>query len=88
MMEKIFLGFIIFLGVMMFICLYRAYTGPTAADRIVAIDVISTKIAVLIAFLAIQTGQESFIDVALVYAMMGFIATIAVSKYLEKGKLY
>lgn len=88
MMENVFLGFIIFLGVMMFICLYRAYAGPTAADRIVAIDVISTKIAVLIAFLAIQTGQDSFIDVALVYAMIGFIATISVSKYIEKGKLY
>ena len=88
MMETVFLGFIIFLGAMTFVCLYRAYAGPTAADRIVAIDVISTKIAVLIAFLAIQTNQESFIDVALVYAMIGFIATISVSKYLEKGKLY
>ena len=87
-MNSIFLATTIVLAILTFICLYRAYAGPTAADRVVAIDVISTKVAVLIAFLSILTGQESFIDVALVYAMIGFVMTIAVSKYLEKGKLY
>ncbi len=53
-----------------------------------AIDVIATKIVVLIVLIAMITEQESFIDVALVYGMIGFIATITVSKYLEKGKLF
>jgi len=78
----------VFLALLVFFSLYRAYAGPTAADRVVAINVITTKIAMLIVLLSIITGQEVFVDVALIYAMMGFIATICVSKYIEKGKLF
>lgn len=81
-------GMSIFLSILFFICLYRAYIGPTAADRVVSINVISTKVTVLIAVIAVVTGQNAFIDVALIYAMMGFIATISISKYIEKGKLF
>lgn len=88
MSVQIFTGITIFLSLLAFVCLYRAYIGPTAADRVVSINVITTKVTVLIAFIAIITDQDAFIDVALIYAMMGFIATIAVSKYIEKGKLY
>ncbi len=78
----------IFLVILCFFSLYMAYHGPGAADRIIAINVISTKVAVLIAILAIVTNQDTFIDVSLIYAMMGFVATVCVSKYLEKGKLF
>lgn len=78
----------ILLVILAFFSLYKAYDGPTAADRVVAINVISTKIATLIALLAVITEQEAFIDVSLIYAMMGFIMTVCVSKYIEKGKLY
>ncbi|MDW7671730.1 MAG: cation:proton antiporter [Bacillota bacterium] len=87
-MNTAFTGTAVFLALLSFMCLYRAYAGPTAADRVVAINVITTKIAMLIVLLSIITGQEIFVDVALIYAMMGFIATICVSKYIEKGKLY
>ena len=87
-MNTAFTATAVFLALLSFMCLYRAYAGPTAADRVVAINVITTKIAVLIVLLSIITGQEVFVDVALIYAMMGFIATICVSKYIEKGKLY
>lgn len=79
---------IIFLALMTFFSLYRAYAGPSAADRVVAINVLTTKIAMLIVLLSMVTEQEIFVDVALIYAMMGFIATICVSKYIEKGKLF
>ncbi len=88
MMDHLLLGLAVTLSLLIFVCLYRAFAGPSAADRVVAIDVISTKVAVLIVLLSILTEQESFMDVALIYAMMGFITTIAVSKFLEKGKLY
>lgn len=67
--------------------LYRAYKGPTNADRMVAINAISTKVIVLIALLAVLTDQPTFVDIALIYAMIGFIATIALSKYVENGRL-
>ena len=78
----------ILLVILAFFSLYKAYDGPTAADRVVAINVISTKIASLIALLAVINEQEAFIDVSLIYAMMGFIMTVCVSKYIEKGKLF
>ncbi len=67
--------------------LYRAYKGPTNADRMVAINAISTKVIVLISLLAVLTDQPTFVDIALIYAMIGFIATIALSKYVENGRL-
>lgn len=88
MSIQAFTGMTIFLSILAFVCLYRAYVGPTAADRVVSINVISTKVTVLIAVISVVTEQNAFIDVALIYAMMGFIATISVSKYIEKGKLY
>jgi multicomponent Na+:H+ antiporter subunit F len=70
-----------------FVGLYRAYVGPTAQDRIVAINMISTKVTTLIVLIAILTSQESYVDVALVYALIGFLAAIGVAKFLMKGKL-
>lgn len=82
------IGLTIFLAVLAFVCLYRAFVGPTAADRVVSINVITTKVTVLIATIAIITNQDAYIDVAFIYAMMGFVATFTVSKYIEKGKLF
>jgi len=88
MSTTVLTGYTIILSIFAFVCLYRAYAGPTTADRVVSINVISTKVTVLIAVIAVLTEQNAFIDVAIIYAMMGFIATIAVSKYIEKGKIY
>ena len=88
MSTSVLTVYTIILSIFAFICLYRAYVGPTTADRVVSINVISTKVTVLIAVIAVFTEQNEFIDVAVIYAMMGFIATIAVSKYIEKGKIY
>ena len=88
-MSKIaFEAISVFLALLAFVSLYRAYKGPSPADRVVAINVISTKVTVLIGFLAILTDQDAFVDVALIYAMMGFVTTVCVSKYMEKGKLF
>lgn len=88
MITHVMIAIAIFLSAMAFVCLYRAYIGPTPADQVIAINVISTKVTILIVLLAGLTNQDSFIDVSIVYAMMGFITTVAVSKYLEKGKLF
>ena len=74
-------------ALLLFPALFRAAAGPTAADRLVAVNVISTKVIVLIALSASVTGHEIFLDIAFVYAMIGFIATIAVTGYIERGKL-
>ena len=78
---------LVFLALLAFVGLYIAYKGPKAANRVIAINVIFTKVAVMITILSIVTNQDAFVDVALIYAMMGFVATVSVSKYLEKAKL-
>jgi len=78
---------IIFLLLLAFVGLYRAILGPTAADRIVAINMISTKVTAIIVLISLVTKQSSYVNVALIYAMIGFLATIGVAKYLLKGRL-
>lgn len=87
MIKIVFTIASIVLILLAFVSLYRAYVGPACADRVIAINVISTKVTVLIVLIAMVTDQHIFVDVALVYAMMGFMATVCISKYLEKGKL-
>jgi multicomponent Na+:H+ antiporter subunit F len=87
MITTIVLVCTIFLVLLTFVGLIRASIGPTAADRIVAINMISTKVTTIIVMIALLTSQESYINVALVYALLGFLATIGLSKLLSKGRL-
>lgn len=87
MIETIIFYSVIVLLLTSFVALYRAFKGPTTADRVVAINVISTKVTTIIILIALYSAQASYVNVALVYAMLGFIATIGVAKYLIEGKL-
>lgn len=86
-MQQINLVATVLLLILTFFCLLRAALGPTAADRVAAINVIGTKTMVLIAMASFISGQEYFLDVALVYALIAFIMTLGVARYLEKGSL-
>ena len=65
----------------------RALLGPTAYDRVLALNNIGTKTVILIAVLGFLNGRPEFLDLALVYALINFIGTIAVLKYIEYGDL-
>lgn len=67
--------------------LYRAIKGPRACDRVLAVNVIGTKTVVLIALIGYIYERPHFMDIALVYALINFIATIAFLKYRETGRL-
>lgn len=88
MFETVIIVCTIILMVMTFVGLFRAYVGPTAADRMVAINMITTKVTTIIVMIALVTMQELYVSVALVYALIGFVTTVGVAKYLMKGKLY
>jgi len=66
-----------------FFCLYRILRGPTAPDRIVAIDILGILIVGFCALLGIPTGRGWYIDIGIAWALQSFIATLALSKYLE-----
>jgi multicomponent Na+:H+ antiporter subunit F len=73
--------------VMIFMSLYRAVKGPTAPDRVAAINIIGTKTLIVITLISRLYEQEFYLDIAVVYALMSFIATVGIAKYLEKGAL-
>ncbi|MCH7864971.1 MAG: cation:proton antiporter [Proteobacteria bacterium] len=63
--------------------IFRAIKGPTVYDRILAVNTAGTLTVVLISVYGFMSGRPEFLDLALVYALINFIATIAVSKYVE-----
>ncbi|NNF14615.1 MAG: pH regulation protein F [Gemmatimonadetes bacterium] len=73
--------------VSMTIALIRALLGPTVYDRVMAVNIFGTKTVLLIAVLGFLTGRPEFLDLALVYALINFIGTIAVLKFFEFGDL-
>jgi len=73
--------------VCMAMTLARSILGPTVFDRILALNSFGTKTVLLIAVLGFLTGRPDFLDLALVYALMNFIGTIAVAKYTRFGDL-
>jgi multicomponent Na+:H+ antiporter subunit F len=73
--------------VCMVMTLARAFLGPTVFDRVLAVNSFGTKTVLLIALYGFLSGRPDFLDLALVYALMNFIGTIAVMKYTRFGDL-
>jgi len=71
----------------MTLALVRALLGPTVYDRVLAVNTFGTKTVLLIAALGFLTERPEFLDLAIVYALINFIGTIAVLKFFEYGDL-
>ena len=71
----------------MALLLTRAFIGPTIYDRLLAVNNFGTKTVLIIALYGFLTERPDFLDIALVYALCNFIATIAVLKFFEYGDL-
>lgn len=71
----------------MALLLVRAFVGPTIYDRILAVNNFGTKTVLVIALYGFATGRPDFLDIAIVYALCNFIATIAILKYFEYGDI-
>ncbi len=69
----------------MFLALGRAVIGPTVYDRVLAVNSFGTFTVLMIAVLGFMTDQTDFVDIALAYALINFIATIAVLKFFSVG---
>jgi multicomponent Na+:H+ antiporter subunit F len=65
---------------------YRIVRGPTMPDRVIAINVIGSNVVIVIALLAAAIGEPGALDIALVYALLNFLLSIAISKFtVERG---
>jgi multicomponent Na+:H+ antiporter subunit F len=63
----------------------RFILGPTAADRTMALDILTVISISLIALIALSAGRAIYFDVAFVYGLLSFIGVVAVARYLEGG---
>ena len=71
----------------MLMALIRAFVGPTIYDRILAINFAGSTTVLFIAVLGFLMGRPEFLDIALAYALINFIGTIAILKFFKYGNL-
>ncbi len=67
--------------------LFRVVRGPSAADRIVAVEILGILIIGMLALIGLHYEQGFFMDVALIWALLSFVASLAFSKTLEGRRL-
>ena len=67
----------------MALLLTRAIMGPTFYDRVLAVNAFGTKTVLLLGMLGFVTGRPDFLDIALLYALINFVGTIAVLKFFR-----
>ena len=72
-------------AVALLFALYRFLKGPSAADRVVAFDVVTIVGITGIMLTALAEGRGIYLDVALVYALLSFLGVIVIARYLERG---
>ena len=73
--------------VCMLLALARSFMGPTLYDRVLAANTFGTKTVLMIALLGFLMDRPDFVDIALLYALINFIATIAILKFFRYGDL-
>lgn len=86
-MVKVLIFSTLFLSFTILLCMFRAVKGLTSADRLIAINVIGTKTIILILIISFILKETYFVDVAFVYALISFIASVLIAKFIEgKGR--
>lgn len=86
-METVFAITLIALGIAATLAIIRATIGPTSFDRVLAVNTIGSIAVLLIAVYGFFDGRPEFLDIALLYALIDFIGTIAILKFFRFGTL-
>lgn len=74
----------LFLFFLISLVLYRAAIGPSSLDRIIAVNVVGTKTTVLLILIGFLEGHvEMFVDLALTYAILSFIGSVAIARFVK-----
>ena len=84
--DEILLGAAAVFVILAIVVLYRAVRGPTMQDRVLAVNVLGTNTVVILALLSAALDVPSFLDIALVYALLNFLMAVAISKFtVDRG---
>jgi multicomponent K+:H+ antiporter subunit F len=91
-MSAALLGWAVFLAQVMLVAAmgcaaYRMLVGPRAQDRVLALDTLYVNAAMLLLVFGIRTGSTHYFEAALLIALLGFVATAALSKFLIRGEV-
>lgn len=79
---------ILLLVISVFIILVRVAKGPTVPDRVLATDTANSVVIAIIALLGLYYSNEMFMDIAIVYAILAFLSTLAISKQLMGKEMH
>ena len=75
------------LALAMLLAVLRMIRGPRAQDRVLALDALYVNTMLLFLTLGLRTGTVFFFEAALIIAMLGFVATVALAKFLMRGEI-
>ncbi len=87
MIEVFLNGVAVALVVIALVAIFRAFRGPSAIDRIIAMNIITTEVVMIMLIFAHLDHNIHFIDVALVFVLGSFIATLCILKLLREDRL-
>ena len=77
----------LFLSATMCVCLVRAIKGPTFADRIIAVNMMCAKTILLIVIVGVNLEEAFLVDVALVYALLSFVAVVVLTRIMLRSHI-
>lgn len=72
-------------GLAMLLCTWRLLRGPTLPDRVLALDTLYVNVVAFVVLLGIRQGTGLYFEAALLIALLGFVSTVALGRYLQRG---
>ena len=84
--NVLLIGSAVFLSATIFLCLMRAALGPRFSDRIIAANIIGTKIILLIAVFSLIIGEGYLADICLIYAVISFLSVVVLARSVIEKK--
>ncbi len=78
---------VVILSISAFLCLYRIFKGPTVSDRMVGVDIMGILFVGITALMSVFFGLPYLLDLAIALALISFIGTLALAKFLERRTL-
>ena len=73
------------IGLALLACGWRLWRGPEATDRVLALDTLYVNLVALVVLLGLRQGTELYFEAAMLIALLGFVGTVALARYLSRG---
>lgn len=87
MLGYVIAASLVMLGLALLLAVARLVKGPSLPDRVLALDTLYINAIALVLLYGIWRGTELFFEVALLIAVLGFVSTVAVAKYMLRGDI-